>query len=161
MRDIVSAVRLAPSAANLQRVRVAIVNDSLQNDRMFETLSFAAYLKDWAGPAKGERPVAYAVIATEREPDVNLAMDIGLATEAMILVARERGIGACLFRSFKPDAVSNVLNKPGYIPVLVVAFGYPAEQVVIDPVRDGDVKYWRDENGVHHVPKLSLDEIIL
>jgi uncharacterized protein YcfL len=25
----------------------------------------------------------------------------------------------------------------------------------------GDVRYWRDAQGVHHVPKRSLEEIIL
>lgn len=161
VRAITSAVGLVPSAANLQRVRVVFVNDSLQNDRVFETLSFAAYLKDWKGPEIGERPAAYAILVAEREPDVNLAMDIGLAAEAMILVARERGIGACLFRSFRAEEISDIIDKPGYYPALVIAFGYPAEEVVIEPVTDGNIKYWRDESGVHHVPKLSVDEILL
>ena len=158
---IVNAVRLSPSAANLQRVRVAIVNNNLQKDRIFSCLSFAAYLKDWQGPSVSERPAAYLVVLTEKEPDVNLAIDIGLASEAMILTAREMGIGACLFRSFKPDVLAEIINKPLYVPSLVIALGYPAEDVVIDEVKDGNVKYFRDENGVHHVPKLSLNEIIV
>ncbi|RLC39426.1 MAG: nitroreductase, partial [Candidatus Coatesbacteria bacterium] len=46
--------------------------------------------------------------------------------------------------------------------LLVLALGKPAERVVIEPVgEDGDTKYYRDEEGVHHVPKRSLDEIII
>jgi hypothetical protein len=44
----------------------------------------------------------------------------------------------------------------------VLALGKPAETVVIDPVgEEGDIKYWRDDRDVHHVPKRSLDELIL
>jgi len=40
--------------------------------------------------------------------------------------------------------------------------GKPKEKIVIEPMTSaGNIKYWRDEQGVHHVPKRSLDEIII
>lgn len=46
--------------------------------------------------------------------------------------------------------------------LLVIAMGKPQETVVIDPVGpDGSITYWRDEDSVHHVPKRSLDELIV
>ncbi|MGQ9778401.1 MAG: hypothetical protein ACUVRM_00795 [Bacillota bacterium] len=43
-----------------------------------------------------------------------------------------------------------------------MALGVPAETVVLEElVPGGDIRYWRDEAGVHHVPKRSLAEIIL
>lgn len=161
MKTIAGAVRLCPSAANLQRVRVVNVTDKSEKERVFDCLGFAAYLKDWAGPSVGERPTAYAILVTTQNLDVNLAIDVGIAAEAMLLTAREMGIGGCIFRSFKPDVISSVVNKEGYIPAMVIAFGYPSETVVIEDVKDGDIKYYRDANGVHHVPKLSCEDIIL
>ena len=161
INDIIDAVRYCPSAANLQRVRVKIVNESSQKDTVFDDLSFAAYLKDWNGPELNERPSAYLVLMTECELDVNLAIDIGICAEAMLLTAREKGIGGCMFRSFNKDSLSKKLSAEGYIPALVIALGYPSETVVIDDVKNGDIKYYRDSEGVHHVPKLSLPEIII
>jgi len=44
--------------------------------------------------------------------------------------------------------------------LLVIALGKPVEMVVIDKMRDGDIKYWRDHESVHHVPKRDIDELI-
>ena len=161
IRDIISAVRLAPAAANLQRIRIAPVTSEAECEAVFSCLGFAAYLKNWDGPAIGERPVAYLVIMTDAELNVNLGVDAGLAAEAMLLVARERGIGGCLFGSFTADALHQAIGRDGYTPILVMALGYPAEEVVIEDVVDGNIRYYRDEVGVHHVPKRSVDEIII
>ena len=98
---------------------------------------------------------------TESKPDVNLAIDIGICAEAMLLVAREYGIGGCLFRSFSEDTLCEKLGRQGLVPSLVIALGYPSETVVIDDTSGSDIKYYRDENDVHHVPKISLDTIIV
>ena len=159
VRDIISAVRLCPSAANLQRIRIAPVTDEAECEGVFSCLGFAGYLRDWPGPVKGERPVAYLVIMAEKKPDVNLAIDAGLAAEAMLLVAREKGIGGCLFASFTAEGLCAAIGRESYEPILVLALGYPKETVVIEDVKDGNIRYYRDSDEVHHVPKLTLDEI--
>ena len=43
----------------------------------------------------------------------------------------------------------------------VIALGTPVERVVLEDMKDGDYKYWRDAEGVHHVPKRKLEELIV
>ena len=159
--SLAEAARLCPSAANLQRIKLAFVNESLQCEKVFKTLGFAAYLKDWDGPVSGERPSAYAVLMSRTAPDINIGIDAGLVAEAVLLSAQEKGIGGCIFRSFNPAELDLALGKEGYTPILVIALGYPAERVVLEDVKDGDIKYYRDADGVHHVPKYPVEEYII
>ena len=80
-----------------------------------------------------------------------------------MLGAAERGLGGCIIGSVKRDRLSRALRIPErYDILLVIALGRPIERVMIETVGvDGDIRYWRDADGVHHVPKRKLDEIIL
>lgn len=158
---LVDAARLSPSAGNLQRIRYATVTDAATCDALFGNLAFAAYLKDFAGPAAGERPAAYLVLFTEKAPDATLGIDIGIATEAILLSAVERGLGGCVIRSFRREAVDALFGFEGWHPELVIALGAPIEHVELVGVTDGDIRYYRLPDGTHRVPKRSLDEVIL
>ena len=155
------AIRLTSSAGNLQRIRVLFVGGKEERGKIFETLGFAAYLKDWNGPKEGERPTAYAVILATEEPVGYISFDAGLATQSLLLTAREMGLGGCIFASFSKERVKEILGLSNYYPVVVVALGKPAETVKITDVQNGDVKYYRNELDEHIVPKLSVSDISL
>jgi len=79
-----------------------------------------------------------------------------------MLGATEAGFGGCMIASIKREALRNDLRIPEKFEiVLILALGKPAENIIIDEIRNDDVKYWRDDKQNHHVPKRPLDELIL
>lgn len=161
LTSFVESARYVASGANLQRLRFTVINDKDGCDAVFSSLKFAGYLKDWAGPAVSERPAAYIIISSKSELDTLLAIDLGIAAEAITLTAAESGVGACMFRSYNSTVIKKFISEEEQEPCLVISFGYPAENVYITDASDGNIKYYRDENDSHAVPKLPLDELIL
>ncbi|OQY35161.1 MAG: nitroreductase [Anaerolineaceae bacterium 4572_5.1] len=163
LRELVNLARLSASAANLQPLKYILVNETDQTAQVFDTLGWAGYLKEWKGPQEGERPAAYIIILKDTEIAKKAQYDTGIAAQSILLGARARGLGGCLFGSVRRTKLRAAFQIPErYEIMLVLALGKPVEQVQVDPLgTDKSIKYWRDEEGVHHVPKRSLDEIIL
>lgn len=162
LEDIIGVTRFCPSGRNLQPLKYRLVYEKSELDKVFPHLAWAGYLKDWDGPAAGERPTAYLVQCLDTELTENCLCDDGLQIEAITLAAVAKGMGCCIIKSFNPAAVAEILGIPsGMKPLYVVAIGYPVEKVVIEDMKDGDVRYYRDDNSVHHVPKRSLKSILI
>ena len=163
LRALVNLARLSPSGANLQALKYVLSCDPETNARIFPHTRWAGYLKDWDGPEEGERPAAYIVILGDTEIRKSFGCDHGIAAQSMMLGATYRGLGGCMLGALDRDGLRQALDIPEqYEILLVLALGKPRETVVLeDAGPDGDIKYYRDAEHVHHVPKRPLDELIL
>lgn len=163
LRGLVDLGRLSPSAANLQPLKYIISSDPELNAGIFPTTKWAGYLKDWDGPEDGERPAAYITILGDTEISKGSGCDHGIAAQSIMLGAAEKGLGGCMIGSIDREELRRVLSIPERFEILLIlALGYPKEAVVLEDVGpDGDIKYYRDAQGVHHVPKRTLDEVIV
>ena len=163
LKDLVNLTRLTPSSANLQPLKFILSATQEKNAGIFTNLAWAGYLKDWDGPEKGERPSAYIIILGDTEISENFHCDHGFAAQSILLGAVEKDLGGCIIGSIKRIDLRRKLNIPlRYEILLVIALGKPREEVVLeDMAENGDIRYWRDKNQVHHVPKRSLNELIL
>lgn len=161
--DLVGLARLCPTGRNLQPLKFFLSNDELLNKKIYPSLAWAGYLKDWDGPVEGERPSAYIVILEDRRISESTQWDQGIMAQTIMLGAAEKNLGGCIIASVRKEDLSRALNLPEHLKVvLVLALGYPKEEVVIEQMpENGSVVYWRDSQGVHHVPKRDLDEIIV
>jgi nitroreductase len=163
LRDLVELARLSPSSANLQPLKFLISNDPKMNAMVNDHLSWAGYLNDWDGPQAGERPAAYIFILGDNSISRTISVDQGIAAHSILLGATERGLGGCIVASIKRRELRPLINlSDRYEILLVIAIGKPREEVVIDETdSDQDIKYWRDDQDIHHVPKRTLDELII
>jgi nitroreductase len=163
LRELVDLARHTAAAANLQPLKYILASDPEKNGLIFPHLAWAGYIKDWPGPEEGERPSAYIIILGDRTIVKDFGCDHGIAAQSILLGAVERGLGGCIIGSIHREKLMKSLGIPDQFQILLVlAIGKPREMVAIETVgEDGAIKYWRDEEGVHHVPKRSLSEIIL
>lgn len=163
LEELVDLARLSSSGGNLQSLKYRLSWEKEQNRLIFPHLRWAGYLKDWDGPEEGERPAAYIVMLADKEISSNHFWDHGIACQSILLGACEKGLGGCMFGAVDREGLRQTLQIPErYEILLVIALGKPKETVVLEKVGDdGNIRYWRDENQVHHVPKRSLQDIIL
>ena len=162
LRYLVDLARLGGSARNVQPLKYVLVNAPGVNEKIFPLLGWAGYLKEWTGPIKGERPAAYIVCMLDTRLSNEADCDIGITTQNILLGASEKGLGGCRIATISPS-LRNVLKLDDHLKILlVVALGKPVERVSLDEQEPGgDIKYWRDAEQVHHVPKRPLQDIIV
>lgn len=160
---LVDLARLSASAANHQPLKFILSSTPDTNKKIFPALAWAGYLKKWDGPAEKERPSAYIIILGDKTINESFSCDHGIAAQSILLGAVDKGLGGCILGSIDRKKLREMLDIDSrYEILLVIALGKPAEKVTVDTVgTEGDIKYWRDEQDVHHVPKRSLEEIIL
>ncbi len=163
LEGLVELARLSPSGANRQPLKFLLSSGADRNALIFPHLKWAGYIEDWDGPAGSERPGGYIVILGDTEISKGFGTDHGIAAQSIMLGAAAAGLGGCIIGSIDRSGLAAELGlSDRYEILLVLALGYPAEKVVVEDVTDETgIRYWRSDDGVHHVPKRSLAEIII
>jgi nitroreductase len=160
---LVELTRLCPSAANRQPLRYLVSWQAERNAKIFAHLRWAAALRDWSGPAVGERPAGYIVILADTRVSRQVDWDCGIAAQSMLLGAAEQGWGGCMIASINREGLRETLGIAAHLEiVMVVALGKPGEKVVIEDGTPPEPRpYWRDADSVHHVPKRPLSDLLV
>lgn len=163
LRELVDLARISQSPWNQQAIKFLLCNRPEVNAEIFKHLVWASRMPEWPGPAEGERPAAYIIVVADKELGKVFNYDHVVAGTSILLGAVERGLGGCLVGAFSQKKMQAALKLgERYVPLLAIALGKPNERIVLDEVGpDGNTAYWNDEQGVHHVPKRSLDDLIL
>jgi len=162
LESLIDLARLSASGANRQPLKFLIYNTPEDCNKVFPYLAWAGYLTEWPGPEKGERPTAYILILGDKSVTDIFGIDHGIAAQSIMLGATEAGLGGCLIQSIKREELRAEIELPDkYEILLILALGTPVENVILEEIKDNDVKYWRDNNRNHHVPKRSLVDLII
>lgn len=159
---MIEAARFSPSSRNIQPLKYFICNNRELNQKIFPALGWAGYLTEWDGPVEGERPAAYIIQLLDKNISATASCDHGITAQSILLQATELGYGGCIIASVKRDTLHALLQLPQHLEIIqVIALGKAKEIVVTDDLSNNEYKYWREKDGVHHVPKRVMDELII
>ena len=162
LTKIVNAGRIAPSASNLQPCEFMVIDDSELIKQIYETTKWAGYLPAETGPPPpAKRPTAFIVVLLNRERcERGGEHDAAAAIMNMIYTAQEEGIGSCWIGSVDRKKVKVLTGLADFYDIdSVLALGYTDENPRMEEI-ESTVTYWRDEQGILHVPKRPLHNIL-
>lgn len=159
LRKIISACTLVPSARNQQvlRLRPVLADEA---SKVLPLIHLGGALPQLHLPVAGSEPTAYIVVCATVEESRYVDIDLGIAAQSMLLQAVELGLNGICIGAFDRAKLREVLALP-YEPLLVLAIGRGTEKIVLTPIGAAeDHAYYRKE-GVHYVPKVRVDDLIL
>ena len=164
LKDLVDLARMTASTANSQALNYHLVTRPEECAAVFGTLGWAGALPDWDGPEEGERPSAYIIVLCDNTLGKNKQTDVGITSQTMMLGAVEMGYGGCMLGNVRRTELAKHLSidSERFTIELVLALGKPKETVkIVDIPENGSVKYYRDQDQVHYVPKRHLEDILV
>ena len=166
LREMVDCARLSASSVNMQPLKYILVRTEDGKARVLKQVSFAAKLSTLKLPHRGSEPMAYVVICQDEQiskSETGFLRDVGIVAQSITLAATELGLGACMLGYFSPDKLRQALDLSENLkPLLVISLGKSVEDVRIVEIEEGEsTDYYRDEAGIHYVPKRKLDDVII
>jgi nitroreductase len=166
----VDAARMAPNGHNHQILEFIIVDDEKMIPKVVACYGRPPNPSPQDAddlPQPDQYPRAFIVIlinkvleAATGAPREGHMPGVGAAAENAMLVALENGVSSCPMMGFESGALKQVLGIPDEYDIgMLISLGYAAESAVADET-SGSVERWRDDQGVRHIPKRRLADIM-
>lgn len=159
LRELVGVVPLVASGMNRQALRFRLVTGA-DAALVHPLVKLGAALPEEHLPHPGMEPKAYIVVCSAVPEDKVVDMDLGIAAQSILLKATEMGLGGIFILNFRREALKEALGLP-LEPLAVLGLGKPAETVFLVPGASPDALTYYRKDGVHYVPKLSVDQLII
>ncbi len=133
LQRILEAVRLAPSAKNLQEWRFVVVRDRHKREQLAQAAHNQAFVS--------EAPVVIACCAETDKHVMRCGLecypiDVAIAIDHLALAAVSEGLGTCWIGSFESERVKQILGIPQEIIVVeLLPLGYPQDPAIKEKSR--------------------------
>ncbi|MBR5849705.1 MAG: nitroreductase family protein [Alistipes sp.] len=159
MRSILEVATRVPSAMNRQglRFRPVLADEA---DKVLEGFHLGGALPELKLPFAGTEPHAFIIVCAACEPDHYLYIDLGIVAQSMLLRATEMGLNGIMMGAFDKQRLQREFNLPS-LPLMLIALGKGAEKIVLTPISAEESHAYYRRDGVHYVPKVRLEELIL
>lgn len=159
LRRIVGVNNKLASARNRQPLRFRLVTAD-EAQKVLPFIRMGAGLKELRLPLEGTEPNAFIVVCSTIEPRNSTYVDLGISAQSMLLQAVEMGLSGLCIMDFDADRLVGSLQLP-YKPLLVIAIGKSGEKARLIDINEGDDHSYYRENGVHCVPKVVVEDLII
>jgi nitroreductase len=159
LRSIIEVNTKIPSARNRQPLRFRAVGEE-EAAAVLPHIRMGGALPELNLPAEGTEPRAFIVVCSVVPEDRYVSIDLGISAQSMLLRATEMGLNGCCIAAFDQQAVQQALGLE-LTPLLVVAIGKGADTIRLTEITPDDSRAYYRAEGVHYVPKLQLDDLII
>ena len=159
LRRIVAVNTKLASARNRQPLRFRLVTAD-EACKVLPFIRMGAGLKELNLPLEGTEPNAFIIVCSTIEPRNSTFVDLGIAAQSMLLQAVEMGLNGLCIMDFDRQLLVDTLQLP-YKPLLVIAVGKSGEKIQLVDINEGDDHSYYREDGVHYVPKVVIDDLII
>lgn len=160
LRRIIGTNMFIASGMNRQVLRFRPVTKSEDSDKVLEAIKIGGALPDLHLPIKGTEPKAFIIIMSTDGEDRMTDIDMGISLQTMGLKAVEMGLNVLIIGSVDRKRLKEELNLP-LEPLMVMAVGKGIEKIYIKPISaKEDHRYYR-KDGIHFVPKIRIEELIV
>ncbi len=159
LKQIVEVCTKVPSAKNQQVLRFKLVAGE-DAPRLQKYTKWAGALPELNLPFPGTEPSAFIIICSTAAENKWVDIDLGIAAQSMLLKAVEMGLNGICIGAFNKNEVTEEFSLQ-HEPVLVLAIGKGAENIQLTKVKEGESQTYYRKDGVHFVPKLGLEDLVL
>ena len=160
LKAMVAVNPLVASSVNQQAFRFHLVTKGPEADEVNRHIKMGRALPELHLPFPGTEPEAFIIVCATKPENPGLLIDLGISVQTMLLKAVELGLNGLIIRNFNHEDLQKGLGLP-LEPVCVVAVGKSAEKIELVEISAGeDIKYYR-KDGVHYVPKIRVDDLII
>ena len=160
LRKIVAVNPLLPSGRNQQALRFKLVTHDTGAEKVLANIKLGGALPELHLPFEGTEPEAFIIICSTVPENKILDIDLGISAQSMLLKAVEMGLNGIMIGAYNKENIKKEFDLP-YEPVLIVAIGKGTENIrLVEINEDESHKYYR-QDGVHFVPKVKLEQLIL
>ena len=160
LKKIVSVNCWIPSARNQQALRFKTVFNPDETGMVLRHIKLGAALPQLHLPFPGTEPQAFIIVCSTMQPNPMLYVDAGISVQSMLLKAVELGLNGLVIAAFNKAEIRIALQLP-YDPLLIVAIGKGAENIQCVPIEEKESHAYYRQDGVHYVPKLQLDTLLI
>lgn len=159
LRKIIEVNTCIPSACNRQvlRFRPVLAGEAAA---VLPHIRLGGAQPELHLPLPGTEPNAFIIVCSTVAEDRYVDIDLGISVQSMLLRAVEMGLNGICIGAFDKSKIIEAFDLKAE-PLLILAIGKGIERIELTEIGARDSRAYYRENGVHYVPKLRIEELII